>query len=110
MQCSHCCSSIAALLDDWPAQLQALLAKTDRPDLDSVIDGGGSDILTKVSRFLKPGGKVVCFGMTGGLKITMTMREVLKNQQLIGTASKSQTSARNDLIPHSRLQARRWDR
>jgi len=39
----------------------------------------------KVSKFLKQGGKVVCYGMTSAPSITFTMREVLKNQRLLGS-------------------------
>ena len=75
--------------------------------LDAVIDSGGSDILGQISNYLKQGGKVVCYGMyaqlpihthcitqnvtfhvcffrTASPKITFTMREVLRNQQLLG--------------------------
>ncbi|TFK20539.1 NAD(P)-binding protein [Coprinopsis marcescibilis] len=71
---------------NWPAEIHAQLQKERKGGvLDSVIDSGGGDILGKVSKILKPGGKVVCYGMTAGPKITMTMREVLFNQQLIGS-------------------------
>ena len=74
--------------------------------LDAVIDSGGGDILGQISNYLKQGGKVVCYGMyaqlsihthcitqnvtfyvcfrTASPKITFTMREVLRNQQLLG--------------------------
>ncbi|EAU80627.1 hypothetical protein CC1G_10194 [Coprinopsis cinerea okayama7 len=73
---------------NWPAKLRELIQKQKKGALlDSVIDSGGADILTQVTKvkLLKPGGKVVCYGMTAGPTITMTMREVLQNQQLIGS-------------------------
>jgi len=41
--------------------------------------------MQKLSKVLKEGGKVVCYGMTSGSKITFKMQQVLKNQQLIGS-------------------------
>ncbi|KAL0946427.1 hypothetical protein HGRIS_012650 [Hohenbuehelia grisea] len=69
---------------DWPAKLGALLKKSDSV-LDAVIDSAGGDIMSQVGKILKPGGCVVCYGMTAAPKITFTMREVLKNQRLIGS-------------------------
>jgi NADPH:quinone reductase-like Zn-dependent oxidoreductase len=72
----------------WPKQLAALL-KTNaptRPTLDAVIDSGGGDIMGKVGPILKHAGRVVCYGMTAEPKITMTMREVMRNQQLLGAS------------------------
>ncbi|KAJ7441654.1 NAD-P-binding protein [Mycena galericulata] len=75
--------------EDWPAQIAALLKLNAgggvRPVLDAVIDGGGDDIMRKTSLYLKSGGRVVCYGMTAGPEITMTMREVMRGQQLLGT-------------------------
>ncbi|KAJ8583566.1 NAD(P)-binding protein [Rhizopogon salebrosus TDB-379] len=72
---------------DWPSRLAALLAKIcGKPTkIDTVIDSGGSDIMTQVNSILKHGGKVVVYGMTANPRIKFTMREVLKNQQLIGS-------------------------
>lgn len=73
--------------DDWPAQLSQALENVRGKGavFDSVIDSGGGDIMSQVSRCLKRGGKVVCYGMTADPKITFTMREVMRNQHLIGT-------------------------
>ncbi|KAJ3479500.1 hypothetical protein NLI96_g9022 [Meripilus lineatus] len=77
--------------DNWPSQLEAKLKeagggkKGDDILLTSVIDSGGGDIMGKVGRTLRKGGKVVVYGMTANPKITFTMREVLKNQQLLGS-------------------------
>ncbi|KAJ7644825.1 NAD(P)-binding protein [Roridomyces roridus] len=81
----------------WPAQIGAQLKKNTpaRPTLDAVIDGGGAEIMQQVSGQLKHGGKVVCYGMTGSpTKITLTMGEVMRNQQLLG----SMMGSRADLI------------
>ncbi|KAJ7473746.1 NAD-P-binding protein [Mycena galericulata] len=83
--------------DDWPVQIGALLKQNAgggvRPVLDAVIDGGGDDIMRKTSLYLKSNGRVVCYGMTAGPEISMTMREVMRGQQLLGTM----TGSRADL-------------
>ncbi|KAJ7138197.1 NAD-P-binding protein [Mycena epipterygia] len=73
--------------DAWPAQIAALVKKNTpaRPTLDAVIDSGGAEVMGKTSAFLKHGGRVVCYGMTAEPTISMTMREVMRNQQLLGT-------------------------
>ncbi|SDA03037.1 BZ3500_MvSof-1268-A1-R1_Chr11-1g03271 [Microbotryum saponariae] len=68
----------------WPKQLQALLPK-DRPYLDSVIDSGGGPIATQVSRLLKDGGTVSCYGQTTGQEVGINMGFVLKNQEYKGS-------------------------
>ncbi|KAG1827428.1 uncharacterized protein BJ212DRAFT_1565534 [Suillus subaureus] len=74
-------------LKDWPSHLVALLAKNSGKSakIDAVIDSGGGDIMTQVNSILKQGGKVVVYGMTANPQIKFTMREVLKNQRLIGS-------------------------
>ncbi|KAL7283719.1 hypothetical protein ACG7TL_003156 [Trametes sanguinea] len=67
------------------AALGALLKKDGASSLSAVIDAGGGDIMGKTSGLLKPGGRVVVFGMHTAPKVSMTMREVLKNQKLIGS-------------------------
>ncbi|KAG6810849.1 hypothetical protein H0H92_010064 [Tricholoma furcatifolium] len=68
---------------DWPAQLGALLGNGQ--ELDLVVDSAGGDLMAQVGKILRQGGRVVCYGMTANPKITLTMREVLKNQRLIGS-------------------------
>ncbi|KAJ7205489.1 hypothetical protein GGX14DRAFT_500617 [Mycena pura] len=70
---------------DWPTALAALLAQHKCAHLDAVIDSGGAEILRKTSGVLKQGGRVVCYGMTAAPAVSMSMREVMRNQQLIGT-------------------------
>jgi NADPH:quinone reductase-like Zn-dependent oxidoreductase len=69
--------------DSWPDKLGALL-KQNRTELAAVIDAGGDEIMVKMSKYLKHGGRVVCYGMTAAPTISITMREVMRNQQLIG--------------------------
>ncbi|KAI0672793.1 NAD(P)-binding protein [Trametes maxima] len=80
--------------NDWPTQLGALLKKNGASSLSVVIDSGGGDILGKTSPILKAGGRVVVFGMHASPKVTMTMREVMKNQKLLG----STMGSKQDLI------------
>ncbi|OJA18594.1 hypothetical protein AZE42_08605 [Rhizopogon vesiculosus] len=71
---------------DWPSQLAGLLAKNcgSSSKIDAVIDSGGGDIMTRVNSILKQGGRLVVCGMTANPQVQFTMREVLKNQRLIG--------------------------
>ncbi|KAJ8496183.1 hypothetical protein ONZ51_g1305 [Trametes cubensis] len=95
--------------DDWPVQLGALLKKNGASHLNVVIDAGGGDILGKTSGILKAGGRVVVFGMQvlsvhrahTSPKVSMTMREVLKNQKLFG----STMGSKQDLIDATQFMA-----
>jgi propionyl-CoA synthetase len=61
------------------------LLPKDRPYLDAVIDSAGGGITGQsIKAGLKDGGKIVIFGMTAGPKVDVTMREVLKNVDIIG--------------------------
>ncbi|KAH9833073.1 uncharacterized protein C8Q71DRAFT_252086 [Rhodofomes roseus] len=73
--------------DEWPTQLEKQLQQNspEMPILSAVIDSGGGNIMSNVSKILKPGGCVVIYGMTGSPAVTFTMREVLKNQRVIGS-------------------------
>ncbi|KZT23992.1 NAD(P)-binding protein [Neolentinus lepideus HHB14362 ss-1] len=72
---------------DWVSRLAKNLktSSKEKPLLDVVIDSGGGEIMTATNKILRAGGRVVCYGMTAVPKISFTMREVLKNQQLIGS-------------------------
>ncbi|KAJ7681634.1 NAD-P-binding protein [Mycena rosella] len=93
----------------WPLQIVALVKKHTpaRPTLDAVIDSGGAEIMGKVSAHLKMGGRIVCYGMTAGPTISMTMREVMRGQQLLGTMMGSRADlaaatafiARHKIVP-----------
>lgn len=68
----------------WEKELAALLPK-DRPWLDAVVDGAGGDVVNKVTRIMRDGGRVVSYGMTLGPKMPFTMGAVLKNLELLGS-------------------------
>ncbi len=68
-------------LEDWPKVLEMLLRESL---LDSVIDSAGGAIAQQVGRVLRQGGRIVTFGMMVAPQVPFTMREVLRNQQLIG--------------------------
>lgn len=70
--------------DKWPASIRGALPK-ERPYLDVVIDSAGGSITAQCAKAgLRNGGRIVCFGMTAAPKIDVTMREVLKNVELLG--------------------------
>lgn len=70
--------------EKWPASIRSALPK-DRPYLDVVIDSAGGSITAQSAKAgLRNGGRIVCFGMTAAPKIDVTMREVLKNVELLG--------------------------
>ncbi|OBZ65768.1 putative zinc-type alcohol dehydrogenase-like protein YogA, partial [Grifola frondosa] len=78
--------------DNWPAQLEQILKRdsansggAQTAQLSAVIDSAGGDIMGQTSKIIKSGGRVVVYGMTASPKVTFTMREVLKNQKLIGS-------------------------
>lgn len=50
------------LLDAWPSDLSKLLQR-DGNALSVIIDSGGGDLFKKVGHILRPGGKLVCYGM-----------------------------------------------
>jgi len=85
---------------DWPNQLADLLKhKTDSGLLDAVIDSAGGDIMNQTLAYTKLGGVVVCYGMTAAPKITFTMKQVMRNQRLIG----STMGSRADLAEAARF-------
>lgn len=70
--------------EGWPKTLRKLLPE-DRPFLDAVIDGAGSDIVGNTWKLLKPGGVVVSYGMTTMIQPTLPMQAVMKNVELKGS-------------------------
>ncbi len=69
----------------WPAKIAKLLPRS-RPYLDCVVDSAGGEIAVQAQKAgLKAGGRVVIFGMTAAPKLTFTMREVLKNIEVLGS-------------------------
>lgn len=67
----------------WPKTLAALLPSS-RPYLDAVIDSGGGPIANQVTRVIKDGGVVACYGQTSGKPLEVGMGFVLKNAELKG--------------------------
>ena len=69
---------------NWDKALTAILP-AERPYLDAIIYGAGGDIVVKGLNVLKPGGVIVCYGMTVGPVMDWPMQAVLKNIELKGT-------------------------
>ncbi|KAJ3714923.1 hypothetical protein DFJ43DRAFT_1102913 [Lentinula guzmanii] len=84
---------------NWPKEIHKLIRKNSPAGfpavLDAVVDSGGGDIMTSIGSILKQGGRVICYGMTAQPKITFTMREVLRNQRLIGSTMGSTQDLRD---------------
>lgn len=62
------CTLVHSPLDnaaDWAVQLEKVLKKDNprMPFLSAVIDSAGGDLMSKVNKVLKPGGRVVVYGM-----------------------------------------------
>ncbi|GAA6002952.1 quinone oxidoreductase family protein [Rhodotorula paludigena] len=70
--------------EDWPKQLAQLLPSS-RPYLDAVIDSAGGPLVAQLTRLLKDGAVVACYGQTSGKPIELTMPAVLKNVELKGS-------------------------
>ncbi|KAH9079685.1 hypothetical protein EDB83DRAFT_2504048 [Lactarius deliciosus] len=87
---------------DWPKTLEKILGGTL---LDSVIDSAGGPISQQVGRVLRLGGRIVLYGMTVTQQVPFTMREVLRNQQLIGSTmgSKADLQAATNFIVEHRI-------
>lgn len=76
---------------DWPKKLAGIVTEKskDRPYLDVVVDSAGGDVPVQAAKAgLRAGGKVVCFGMTAVPKMSFTMREVLRNVEVLGECSR----------------------
>jgi NADPH:quinone reductase-like Zn-dependent oxidoreductase len=54
---------IFAPKENWPKKLAELLKSQHQSHIDAVIDSAGGDIMGQASKFLKLGGRVVCYGM-----------------------------------------------
>ncbi|KAL0575682.1 hypothetical protein V5O48_006293 [Marasmius crinis-equi] len=71
---------------NWGKNLLSILKKTsDHGVLDVVIDSGGGDVFGALGAALKQGGRVVSFGMHATPEIKYTMRQVMRNQKLLGS-------------------------
>lgn len=69
---------------NWPKALAALMPAS-RPYLDAVIDSGGGPIMNSVTRVLKHGGIVSCYGSTSGVDVQVGMGAILKNLEFRGS-------------------------
>jgi len=54
---------LSRFTEDWPDQLGRLLQKEGKGLLDAVIDSAGRDIVERTVKLLKPGAKIVLYGM-----------------------------------------------
>ena len=68
----------------WEKDLAALLPG-DRKYLDAVVDGAGGDVIPRVTRIMRDGGRVVVYGMTTGPSMPLPMGAVLKNIEVLGS-------------------------
>jgi NADPH:quinone reductase-like Zn-dependent oxidoreductase len=50
-------------VEEWPSQLEQILQKDGAGLLTSVIDSAGGEIMQQVTKILKDGGRLVCYGM-----------------------------------------------
>jgi NADPH:quinone reductase-like Zn-dependent oxidoreductase len=50
-------------VEDWPSELVKMLEKEHNGLLDAVIDSAGRGIVDQTSKLLKPGGRIVAYGM-----------------------------------------------
>ncbi|OAA47541.1 oxidoreductase [Metarhizium rileyi] len=70
--------------DGWERELKSSLPES-RPYIDAVVDGAGGNIVSKATKFLKPGGIISQYGMTVAPKMEWTMPAVLMNIELRGS-------------------------
>ncbi|RVX76110.1 hypothetical protein B0A52_00467 [Exophiala mesophila] len=69
---------------DWDKKLQALLPAQNKL-LDAIIDGAGSDVVSRGAKLLKNGGIISVYGMTVSPKMPFLMQAVLKNIEVKGS-------------------------
>ncbi|CCX05720.1 Similar to Uncharacterized zinc-type alcohol dehydrogenase-like protein YogA; acc. no. O35017 [Pyronema omphalodes CBS 100304] len=65
----------------WEKELAAMAGGK----IDAVIDGAGGDIVTRMSRVIRDGGRIVSYGMTLGPSLPFSMAAVLRNVDLLGS-------------------------
>lgn len=96
---------------DWPKKLAKMVVEKskDRAYLDVVVDSAGGDVPVQAAKAgLKAGGKVVCFGMTAVPKMTFTMREVLRNVEVLGECPARRSGRCDSALMAAPAQDRRW--
>jgi NADPH:quinone reductase-like Zn-dependent oxidoreductase len=81
------------LIASWPKTLASLLPPS-RPYLDAVIDSGGGPIANQVTRLLKHGGVIACYGSTSGVDVQIGMGFVLKNLEFKGESRRRSACAK----------------
>ncbi|KAI5923690.1 hypothetical protein F4810DRAFT_203051 [Camillea tinctor] len=78
----------------WDRTLLSQLPPS-RPYFDAIIDGAGGDIMARAVRLLRPGGAVICYGMTVGPRMDWAMPAVMRNLELRGTTMGSRAEFRD---------------
>ncbi|KAI1635591.1 hypothetical protein F4809DRAFT_663884 [Biscogniauxia mediterranea] len=80
--------------EGWDRALLAQLPAS-RPYFDAIIDGAGGDVMARAVRLLRPGGAVVCYGMTAGPRMEWGMAAVMRNLELRGSTMGSRAEFRD---------------
>ncbi|KAH6902699.1 hypothetical protein BKA70DRAFT_1516572 [Coprinopsis sp. MPI-PUGE-AT-0042] len=82
--------------DDWAAKVHGLLQK-DQPSatFHSIIDSAGNEIMEAMWKYLRPGGRLVIYGVTAGPTVTMTMNQIVMGQRIIASMLGSQKELRD---------------
>ncbi|KAH6903094.1 hypothetical protein BKA70DRAFT_1515628 [Coprinopsis sp. MPI-PUGE-AT-0042] len=82
--------------DDWAAKVHGLLQK-DHPSgtFHSIIDSAGNEIMEAMWKYLRPGGRLVIYGVTAGPTVTMTMNQIVMGQRIIASMLGSQKELRD---------------
>ncbi|KAK9364353.1 hypothetical protein V1509DRAFT_613541 [Lipomyces kononenkoae] len=90
----------------WGKKLRAIIKEKCGTEIDAVVDGAGGDVVAQLVGGIKPGGKIVCYGMTTGPKMDIGMAAVLKNIDFRGSTmgSKREFDAVVALIAKAKLQ------
>lgn len=57
------------IAEDWEVKLGKML-REHNSSFGAVIDSGGGQILTRISKLMKPGGKIICYGMYVRTEVT----------------------------------------
>lgn len=78
-------SSLTSDSANWAKTLATLLPAS-RPYLDAVVDSGGGPIVAQVTRVMKHGGVVACYGSTSGVDVQIGMGAILKNIEFKGAS------------------------
>ncbi|KAK9234607.1 hypothetical protein V1525DRAFT_452567 [Lipomyces kononenkoae] len=90
----------------WGKKLRAIIKEKCGAEIDAVVDGAGGDVVAQLVGGIKPGGKIVCYGMTTGPRTEVGMAAVLKNIDFRGSTmgSKREFDEVLTLIAKAKLQ------